>query len=225
MILFDPITSERKKVGYSELIGLTGKTTNEINEILDNDKRKIKGCYLLSEPVQKAKLRELMEKATPDDEEWRIIPNTNTECSNYGRFRSRRHIMKQMCILNEQAKITLYTNCIINFHMAYKVVASIWLDKPYEDYDISVIDGNRFNCRLSNLEYVENHVAKVRAWKSLGKSVIQKIDINTGNIDDEYIGAEIAADLNFTSERKIRSAILSGEPIKGYIYKRSEGRR
>ena len=225
MILFDPVTTERKQITYNELTAITGKSLNTLY-ICKHKGRKVPGlnAYIVDDDTPLAHLRELMEKEVLPDEVWKPIPCTTHKVSNYGRYKGKKATGDVFCILSDKgAKITIKVNGKPVKMWAHIKVAEAFLTKPGEDYRVYHKDFNSYNCRVDNLGYLPRYKALARlARYNVGK-VILKIDAVTNEVVDEYSSVIEAAKVNYCAKTTMSRYIKLGKIVDGYYYKYDKG--
>ena len=96
------------------------------------------------------------------DEEWRVVPNSDEKywVSNYGRVKSYMikktdgELLKQSIIKNFRF-VNLTFNSKHRTVYVHKLVASVWLDKPTDQHTIVThLDRNLKNNQVSNLKWI-----------------------------------------------------------------------
>ncbi len=218
--LFDPITCQKQETTYDLLEGITGisKVT-----LATYKSRKLKiaciNCYLIDGKTSNSDLRNFLEKEVIKDECWVDIPGSHNQVSNYGRYRTMlKSGPKMMLVYNRgknRAEITLTINGKKEKLVAATKVAEMFLDKPKGNVVLTHKTGNSFNNRAENLEYIPK-IKHHKASGALAKSIpIAKVDIETGEILEEYTSMRRAAAKNFLKGQSISLAIIENRLCAG----------
>lgn len=223
LYLFDPITCQKSEITYEKLEGITGKNKGNLMS-LKSKKRKVGNinCYLIDENTTNAELREMLESEVIKNEYWVDIPGTHNQISDYGRYRTiTKKGPKMMLIYNatkNKACITLTINGKKEKLLAHTKVGEMFLEKPKGDVVLRHKDGNGFNCRANNLEYVDRKWLARRTGPLSNQIAVVKKDPVTGEILDEYRSMREAARKNFLCHEAVHQAIRENRLCAGYLY-------
>lgn len=223
LFLFDPITCQKSEITYEQLEGITGKKKGNLMS-LKSKRRKVNNinCYLIDENTTNDELRTMLENEVIKDEYWVDIPGTHNQVSDYGRYRTiTRKGTKMMLVCNakkNKATITLTIDGKKHKLLAHTKVAETFLDKPDGDVVLRHKDGNGFNCRASNLEYVDRKWLARRTGPLSNQIAVVKKDPATGEVLGEYRSMREAARKNFLCHEAVHSAIKEKRLCAGYLY-------
>ena len=214
MILFDPITGERRKITYELLEGITGISVKSLR-CKKTRKQIIKciNCYLLDDDVTYKELRELMAKVKLEDEIWKEVKdNKGYYISNYGRVKRGDKFLIPTCY-NQGRKVKLN-----NYKVVSRLVAEAFLGN-IGNGDVYHKDGNRFNDRVSNLKIV-NRAFILDIARKTRRMPIQKIDPVTNMVIEEYKSVKEAAEKNFTTKTNLSYAARGKYKTSiGYVWR------
>ncbi len=226
MFLFDPITCKRQPITYEQLKGITGKS-KETLACYKSRRRKIANInsYLVDDDVDVKVLREFMVKEEIEDECFVNIPGTSYEVSNYGRYKNKKGqfivVHNNVCGKRVRPMITLMIDkksfrCAPSYF-----VGKIFVEKPVEKLGEQLILGHRdynsFNCRATNLYYVDKVKYARRVAQLASSRICLKID-DSGNVIEEYDSAAQASRRNYYHRLTIAKAIKKGQRVGGFIY-------
>lgn len=223
LYLFDPVTCQKSEITYEQLEGITGKKKGNLMS-LKSKKRKINNinCYLIDENTTKTDLRQMMENEVIKNEYWVDIPGTHNQVSDYGRYRSITKKGHKMMLINNvdknKACITLTIDGKKQKLSAHTKVAEMFIEKPEGDVVVRHKDGNSFNCRASNLEYVDRRWLARRTGPKSRQIAVVKKEPKTGEILGEYRSMREASRKNFLSHESVAAAIREHRLCDGYLW-------
>lgn len=225
--LFNPMTYEKTPTSYDLICGITGKTKSSLMTYKCRD-RKIKeiNCYIIDDETRLSKIQEYMSKETPSLEIWKDITDStnNWQVSNYGRFRyikggKYRFGMVAFNNKTNNLNIQIRTNGERKTYQPHVIVAKYFLDKPIECLVLRHIDGNKWNNRDDNLEYVSRQWLGRRTGASANSIAVVKIDPVTDEVIGEYTSMRAASRANFLCHGAVAESIRQNRLCAGYKYK------
>lgn len=212
LYLFDPITTERKPVDYDYLDGLVTIPSNQLSVYICKRKPLYHvGAFLINEDFTAKDLIELMTKWRGEEvknEIWKSLPGGRTQVSSLGRFRNKKKDGSYRFILpGAKTGGHIYAKIWIDGKYGYvnaqRVVADLFVDR--DDVKKNCVwhkNGLQYDNRANNLIWL----TKSEICSLVGKSkenIIYKMDIETGEILDEYTNPSEAARFNFLDRKAI----------------------
>lgn len=120
---------------------------------------------------------------------------------------------------NQYSKLTLLTKRVL----AHRLVAMVFLVKPEDKDIVNHIDGNKKNCKVSNLEWVTR---KENSDHAVEIGLISSIEVNQYGLDGVFIKKypsliSASRDLDITKS-VIRTSTLKGKTAGGFQFRVSE---
>lgn len=218
VILFDPITQERKLLTIKQVADIFG-VKPEVISCAKCRKSLYKGFYILEQTVTGRALKPLVQIGDLEEEIWRSIPDTKVEVSNYGRYKGPTGIL----VINktgDAARITLTVKGKRTSYTAHHWVGEMFIGKTPEGMFRAHKDGNGFNNRVENLiDVSKGYINKQIAIKKRAIPIVQ-IDPLTNEIVEEYTSMAEAAKALYTTRDVICRAVNKGYVSLGYIWKK-----
>jgi hypothetical protein len=212
LFLFDPITAERKPVDYDILDGLVTIPSNQLSVYICKRKPLYQlGAFLINEDFTGKDLVELMTKWRGEEvknEIWKSLPGERTQVSSLGRFRNKKKDGSYRLILpgaktggHVYAKI--WIDGKYDYRNAQRIVAEYFVERDSEDKNcVWHKNGLQFDNRANNLVWMTK--SEVCRQVAISKeNIVFKIDIETGEVLDEYTNPSEAARENFMERKAI----------------------
>ncbi|PHV72155.1 hypothetical protein CS063_01380 [Sporanaerobium hydrogeniformans] len=223
LLLFDPMTGERKFTDLQMLSGITGRTVGSLRTSIGR-KIKLLNCYLLPIDTPLSKLRELLAKEVILDEVWRDIPGSRWQVSSYGRYRSWLRVQSNRCVYRlpyHGTKCTSQTMAIqINGKRtecrAHEWVYKLFVGEIPKGYVVYHKDGNKSNNRVENLDVIKRSKLMQRQCTPVRAVEVQQLDLDTGEVIAEYSTLSAAARANYTDCKTIRDAAKRDKASIGF---------
>lgn len=217
MLLFDPITGERKQITYKELEGITGLEKHKLQQ------RKSRGaiincikCFLVDDNTTPNQLKKIMAKYIPKDELWKDIKGfKGYKVSTYGRVK-RGETFLLTYVAKRNRRVTLKRNKKSITLYVHSLVADAFLYQPKNTL-VWHKDGNRYNCRADNITFMKKKTIAILSAKKGTKEVIKR-DKDTNEEIERYKSINEAAARNYTTRINISRA-LHGEYKTALGYK------
>lgn len=216
--LFDPITCERKQTTYELLEGITGIKIDTLRSYKHKN-RKIASinCYIIDDTCTSKQLVEYMEREVINDEYWIDIPNSKTQVSNYGRYRSLQGQKYKLMMVYKtySGRVRPQIRISLNDGTRMQCIAHTWVCKMFlgekpNGFGAWHKDENIWNNRANNLCYKSKHfIATNTAGKTRRVKPVVKVDVKTGEVLDEYASCAEAGRHNYMHKENI-SACLRG---------------
>lgn len=210
IFLFDPITQEEKEITYEYLSELTGRRIGDLRSYKSKGMKLAKeGWYILGENTSKEEYRRMINFVIKN-EIWKECPGSCFEVSNYGRVRNKETgLIRKLAFNSGCSKIAFNVNGtrkMFNVHLLVMELFSFTSVSKKKDF-IMHLDGNSYNCRFENLKYVTKEEFYSRKRTNTKGTVVYKIDLETGEILDEYANCSEAARENFIGSSVVAKAV------------------
>jgi len=221
LYLYDPMNNVKTPTSYKLLSGITGMNKGDL-AVYKSRRNKLGALhrYIVDEKTTKEELYELMLKEKPKDEIWKNVEN-EYQISNYGRFR-RLYKSKGPRLLMPYRKKNKWL--VVKIHgkevEIHKLVAHAFLEVP-EGKCIYHKNENIWYNHVSNIGFATRKELGEMFGGSSSKGIpVSKIDLDTGEVLDEYDNMAVAGRENYMSREAIRLAIEENRPSCGFGWKK-----
>lgn len=226
IMLFNPVTGERRTTTYKILEKVTGKPYGYlVSAKCKRTKIKTLGCYIVDASVPNKELRALMKKEVIDDEYWKDIPNSKYQVSSYGRYKCHFKNGKWDFMLPSKSKsrcspkISLTIEGVKSGYLLHHFVFELFVEKPEGKNLVRCHkDNNKYNNRVSNLCWVTKAKCATMTAHGSRSMPVLRINMETGE-EDYYESMADAGRDNFCNRETIRLAIKENRPAVGYMWK------
>lgn len=121
-------------------------------------------------------------------EEWvHLLEYPNYELSNYGKIKSRRTLRYLHGGLTRDGylQVTLRADGLNHQKYVHVLVAEVFVGRPYGDYEVNHIDGDKSNNHWDNLEWITHRENMRHAYES-GLMNAQRIRVRIIETGDEF---------------------------------------
>ena len=222
LYIYDPISNTKIETSYELLHDITGIPYNTLTCYKSKHKKlKEINSYIIDETFDKDILYGFMIKESIKDEIWKTVDfNNKYLISNYGRIKrvykngKDRLLMPYIKKKNKRLVIKISKNGKQKEHFIDHLVSDMFLGHK-EGMCRYHKDGNIYNNRVENIGFITRKELGRRTGSKSKSIPVLKIDIETGEVLEEYDSIRQAGKENYISYESIRLCIAGKSKTSG----------
>lgn len=200
MWLFNVVSGESKLYTVRNLCNIFGYTESEIKKIIAKNEN-IGTYYIFNRKVAGALKTKLMNETIIPGEVWKPIKGYEEYfISNKGRVKKNKIVIPY--ILNRNGNKMIFIRLRRKAYSLARLVYKNFIGDVTDDYIVYCKNRNYADCNVNNLILISKK-ERIKRNGTITKKMVQKIDINTKEVIEEYNSISQAARENYISQSTV----------------------